>query len=160
VSEKYKNAKEQVEGIEINEKVLYHFAKFARIAEILITLIERIDARREERWAARTIARPTAMKYWLPPASAQGGKDSAPLDVLASPLPRLAPPRLYSRRDGRSLNIIMSHYEKLIQTKTIINLNRCNQLLSIANHRITVLNHKEMTCYRFLICEYATVGIW
>jgi len=46
---KYKNAKEQVEGIEINEKVLYHFAKFARIAEILISLIERIDARREER---------------------------------------------------------------------------------------------------------------
>jgi len=46
---KYKNAKEHVEGIEINGKVLYHFAKFARIAEILIILIERIDARREKR---------------------------------------------------------------------------------------------------------------
>jgi len=39
---------------------------------MLITLIERIDARREEHWAARTIARPTAMKYWLPPAGAWG----------------------------------------------------------------------------------------
>jgi len=36
----------------------------------------------------------------------------------------------------------------LIQTKTIINLNRCNQLPSIANHRITVLNHKEMRLFR------------
>jgi len=45
------------------------------------------------------------LKPWLVAACRRaGGKDSAPLlGVLASPLPRLASPRLYSRRDCRWL---------------------------------------------------------